>query len=54
MCPLTLSCRYTKIVNKNVTSNLILDVLAKDLCLACYYLMFEVDAIMLEKCNNWA
>jgi hypothetical protein len=54
ICPHTLSCRYSKIVNKNVTSNLILGVLTKDLCLAYYYLMFEVDAITLEKCNNWA
>jgi hypothetical protein len=42
-----------KIVNKNATSNLILGVLTKDLCLAYYYSMFEVDAITLEKCDNW-
>jgi hypothetical protein len=34
--------------------NLLLGVLAKDLCLACYYLIFEVDTITLERCNNWA
>jgi hypothetical protein len=38
-----------QIVNKNVTGNLILGVLAKDLCLAYYYLMIEVDAITLKK-----
>jgi hypothetical protein len=37
-----------------MTSNLILGVSTKDLCLAYYYLMFEVDAITLEKCDNWA
>jgi hypothetical protein len=40
-------------VNENVTSNLILGVLTKDLRLAYYYLMFEVGAITLEKCDNW-
>jgi hypothetical protein len=36
-------------MNENVTSNLILGVLTKDLCLAYYYLVFEVDAITLKK-----
>jgi hypothetical protein len=49
-----LNCRYSKIVNENMTSNLILGVSIKDLCLAYYYLMFEVDAITLEKYDNWA
>jgi hypothetical protein len=40
-------------VNENVTINLILGVSTKDLCLAYYYLMFEVDAITLEKYDNW-
>jgi len=35
-------------VNENVTSNLILGVLTKDLCLTYYCLMFEVDAITLK------
>jgi hypothetical protein len=35
-------------VNETVTSNLILGVLTKDLCLTYYCLMFEVDAIMLK------
>jgi hypothetical protein len=43
-----------KILNKNVTSDVILGALLKDLCLAYCCLMFEVDAITLKKCDNWA
>jgi hypothetical protein len=35
-------------------SRVILGVLLKDLCLAYCCLMFEVDAITLKKCDNWA
>jgi hypothetical protein len=52
MLPYSKLSVFKKLVNKKVTSNLILGVLTKDLCLAYYFLTFEVGAITLEKCDN--